>query len=160
MYSFPNFEPVHCSMSGSNFLFSPKAPEVFPVPLAFQGPCYSPKRSLCHLPFSWARFWSIEYGISDAKWLPRLDQQKMVQLLDFLGGTVDRNLPANAGDMGLIPSPRDPTSLALQLLSPRATGVEACQLRVQEPQLLSPIAATTEAHVPRVCAPQQEKALQ
>ena len=32
--------------------------------------------------------------------------------------------------------------------------------RLQEPQLLSPIAATTEAHVPRVCAPQQEKALQ
>ena len=51
-----------------------------------------------------------------------------IQLLDFLGSTVDRNLPANAGDVGLIPSPGDPTSLALQLLSPRATGVEACQL--------------------------------
>ena len=25
--------------------------------------------------------------------------------LDFLGGTVDKKLPANAGDMGLIPGP-------------------------------------------------------
>ena len=26
--------------------------------------------------------------------------------LDFPDGTVDKNLPADAGDMGLIPSPR------------------------------------------------------
>ena len=25
--------------------------------------------------------------------------------MDFLGGTVDRNLPENAGNMGLIPGP-------------------------------------------------------
>ncbi|KAJ8786159.1 hypothetical protein J1605_006515 [Eschrichtius robustus] len=32
--------------------------------------------------------------------------------------------------------------------------------RAREPQLLSPRAATTEAHTPRACAPQQEKPLQ
>ena len=31
--------------------------------------------------------------------------------MDLPGGTVARNLPANAGDMGSIPSPGDPTSL-------------------------------------------------
>ena len=34
------------------------------------------------------------------------------------------------------------------------TGSRACK-----PQLLSSHAATTEAHVPRACAPQQEKLL-
>ena len=28
---------------------------------------------------------------------------------DFPGGTVVKNLPANAGDMGSIPGPEDPT---------------------------------------------------
>ena len=32
--------------------------------------------------------------------------------------------------------------------------------RAHEPQLLSPCATTTEAHVPRACAPQQQKPLQ
>ena len=32
--------------------------------------------------------------------------------------------------------------------------------RAREPQLLSPCVATTEARVPRACAPQQEKPLQ
>ena len=66
-----------------------------------------------------------------------------------------KNPPANAGDTSLSPGPgrshmpwnnsaREP-----QLLSLRS--------RAHEPQLLSPHATTTEAHVPRSCAPQQEK---
>ena len=66
-----------------------------------------------------------------------------------------KNLPASAGDMGLIPGlgrphmPRSNKARAPQLLSLRS--------RASEPQLLNPRATTTEAHVPRVHAPQQEK---
>ena len=63
---------------------------------------------------------------------------------DFPGGTVDRNLPANAGDTGSIP------------------GLKFHKLRSNEalaPQLPSPQAAT-RAHAPRACALQQEKPLQ
>ena len=62
--------------------------------------------------------------------------------VDFPGGAVVKNLPANAGVTGSIPGPGRSHS-------------RAC-----EPQLLSPRATTTEAHVPRACAPQQEKPLQ
>ena len=31
---------------------------------------------------------------------------KTGSMWDLLGGSVDRNVPANAGDMGLIPGPR------------------------------------------------------
>ena len=47
---------------------------------------------------------------------------------------MEKNLPAKAGDMGSIPGLEDSTS-----------------------QLLSLHATMTEAHVPRVHAPQQEK---
>ena len=65
------------------------------------------------------------------------------------------NPPANAGDMGSSPGPGGSRMLwsdwahAPQLLSLRS---RAC-----EPQLLSPCAATTEAHAPRTHALQQEK---
>ena len=62
---------------------------------------------------------------------------------DFPGGAVVKNPPANAGDMGSIPSPG-------RSHMPRSN--EAC-----EPQLLSPHATTTEACTPRACAPQQER---
>ena len=54
--------------------------------------------------------------------------------MDFPGGTMGKNLPAKAGDMGSIPGLEDSTS-----------------------QLLNLSATTTEAHVPRAHAPQQEK---
>ena len=69
-----------------------------------------------------------------------------------------KSLPANAGDMGSSPGlgrshmPRSKEARAPQLLSLRS--------RAREPQLLSPRATATEAHVPRACAPQQEKPLQ
>ena len=74
---------------------------------------------------------------------------------DFPGGAVVKNPPANAGDTGSIPGPgrshmpRSNWVLAPQLLSLRSRG--------RKPQLLSPRAATTEAHVPRACIQQQEK---
>ena len=56
--------------------------------------------------------------------------------MDFPGGTVDENPPADAGDTGSIPGPG-------RFHKPHA------------PQLLSPCATTTED-----CAPQEEKPLQ
>ena len=61
----------------------------------------------------------------------------------FPGGAVVKNPPANAGDTGLSPGPG--RSHMTQSNSARA------------PQLLSPRATTTEAHVPRARAPQQKK---
>ena len=63
--------------------------------------------------------------------------------------------PANAGDMGSSPGPG-------RSHMPRSNKARAPQLlslcsRACEPQLLSPQATTTEAHVPRARAPQQEK---
>ena len=55
--------------------------------------------------------------------------------MDFPGGTVDKNLPANAGDTGLIPGPG----------------------RFHMPQQLSLCTTTPEARLPRACAQQQEK---
>ena len=78
--------------------------------------------------------------------------------LGFPGGTVVRNLPANAGDTGSSPGPgRSHMQWSywapeLQLLSLHS--------KAREPQLLSPRTATAEAHVPRARALQQEKSLQ
>ena len=74
---------------------------------------------------------------------------------EFPGGTVVKNLPVNAGDMGSIPGlgrchmPWNNKACAPQLLS-------LCS-RAHEPQLLSSCATTTEAHAPSASAPQQEK---
>ena len=74
---------------------------------------------------------------------------------DFPGGTVVKNPPANAGDMGSSPGPgrshmpQSNKACAPQLLSLRS--------RAREPQRLSLRATTTEARVPRARAPQQEK---
>ena len=75
--------------------------------------------------------------------------------LGFPGGAVSKNLPAGAGDTGLIPGPkrshvpRSSWALVPQLLNQRS---RACK-----PKLLSPRAATAEARSPRACGPQQEK---
>ena len=62
--------------------------------------------------------------------------------LDFPGGTVVKNLPANAGDMGSSPGPG------------RSYMLWSNSARV--PQVLSLHTTTTEAHVPRAHAPRQE----
>ena len=81
-----------------------------------------------------------------------------IELPDFPGDAVVTNPPANAGDTGSSPGlershmPRSNYACAPELLSLRS--------RAHEPQLLSPRATTTEAHVPRALALQQEKPLQ
>ena len=67
---------------------------------------------------------------------------KNAWILGFPGGSVVKNLPANAGDMGSSPG-------LGRAHMPQSN--KACA-----PQLLSPGATTTEAHVPRGCVPQQE----
>ena len=59
---------------------------------------------------------------------------------------MEKNLPANVGDMGSIPG-------LGRFHMTRSNEVRA-------PQLLSPGAATTEVPGPRACALQQEKKLQ
>ena len=59
---------------------------------------------------------------------------------DFPGGTVVKNPPANAGDMGSSPG-------SGRSHMPQSNKAHA-------PQLLSPCATATEAHVPRARAPQ------
>ena len=73
-----------------------------------------------------------------------LHERLIIQERDFPGGPVVRSLPANAGDMGLIPGlgrfhmPQSNKACAPQLLS-------LCS-RAQEPQLLYLCATTTDAH--------------
>ena len=81
--------------------------------------------------------------------------KKEYVLRDFPGGAVVKHPPANAGHTGSIPGPGGSHM-------PWNNWVHAPQLlslcsRAHEPQLLSARATTTEAHVPRAHAPQQEK---
>ena len=73
--------------------------------------------------------------------------------LDFSGGPMVRNLPANAGDSSSTPSREDPTCHRIAY----STTTEP-HSRVHKPQLLGLSAATTEAS--KAWAPQQEKPLQ
>ena len=79
-------------------------------------------------------------------------------LQDVPGGTGDKNPPANAGDMGLIPSPGRSHMLTEQL-SPCATTTEPEHPRTSKLQILSPCAVTTESRVPKAYAGQQEELL-
>ena len=76
--------------------------------------------------------------------------------LDFSGGTVDRNPPASAGDVGLMPGPGKPTRLGATM--PHATTTDlrarACELQLLRPALCSPSTATEEATTVRARAPQ------
>ena len=69
-----------------------------------------------------------------------------------------KNPPANAGDTGLSPGPG--SSHMPQSNEARVPQLLSLRSRAREPQLLSPWATTTEARVPRACAPQQEKPTQ
>ena len=74
----------------------------------------------------------------------------------FPGGTVDKNLPNNAGDMGLISD--SGRFHMLQSNEVRAPQLLSLCPGAQEPQLLSPRAATTEALGPRAYAPPTREA--
>ena len=58
-----------------------------------------------------------------------------------------RNLPANAGDIGSSPGPG--RSHMPRSNKARAPQLPSLRSRARQPQLLSPHATTTEAHVPR-----------
>ena len=91
---------------------------------------------------------------------------------DFPGGTLVKNPPANAGDMGSSPGPgrshmprsnkvHEPQLLSLHSIAREPQLLRPVRSRACMPQLLSLRAAPTETcHVPRACAPQREKPLQ
>ena len=66
------------------------------------------------------------------------------------GSSVVKNLPANIGDTGSIPGQEDPT--CWEAATPVFQSLAA--------ETTEHVATTTEAHVPRARAPQQEKPLQ
>ena len=67
--------------------------------------------------------------------------------MGFPGGSVVKNLPASAGDLGLIPNLR--RSHILQSIKVHAPQLLSPCSRAWKPQLLSPCAAS-----PEVCVPQ------
>ena len=76
--------------------------------------------------------------------------------MDFPGGAVVKNPPANTGDMGSSPGPG-------RSHMPWSNEARVSQLlslcsRAREPQLLSPCATTTAPLVPKASAPQQREA--
>ena len=75
----------------------------------------------------------------------------------FHGGSVVKNLPANAGDKSLIHGPRRAHTQQNNLFT---TTTEPVRYIAHELQQLSPRNTTTEAWAIRVCAPKQEKPLQ
>ena len=105
--------------------------------------------------------WSLHNIIAShlkRNWLLYLHSSLRIPGWGFPGGAVVKTPPANAGDTGSIPGPG-------RSHMPQSNWARVPQLlslcsRAHEPQLLSPRAATTEAHVPRAHAPQQEKPLQ
>ena len=84
------------------------------------------------LPQLWAQSW-LKHSIPQKLFLK-------AQAWGFPGGSVVKNLPANAGDTGLIPG----------------LGRSHLLRSNWEAQLLSLRATTTKANVPRACALQQE----
>ena len=102
------------------------------------------------------KVYSMEETIFDLSFEGRVDVKQAER--DFPGGAVVKNPPANAGDMGSSPGPgRSHMPWSNYAHAPQLLSVHS---RAREPQLLSPCATTTEAHVPRARAPQQAKPLQ
>ena len=75
--------------------------------------------------------------------------------MDLPGGAMDRNQPATAGDTGSVSGPgrfHKLWSSEVRIPQPLSLRSRAC-----ESQLLILNAATTDAHMPRASALQQEK---
>ena len=71
------------------------------------------------------------------------------------GGTVDKNPPANAGDVGsILGLGRSPMSWSNKVCAPQL--LSPC-FRAHKSKLLSPYATTAEAEVPKTYALQQGK---
>ena len=85
----------------------------------------------------WLQRKNIYLYASSLKLIVQGKQHHWDIVMGFPGGSVVKNLPANAGDTGSIPHPLKQLSHVPQLLS--------LYSRAQEQQLLSPCAATPEA---------------
>ena len=75
---------------------------------------------------------------------------------DFPGGPVVKNLPSNAGDVGLIPGRGTKIPHAMGQLNPHATTTEPACSRARAPQLESPGALEPVHHNYRAHTPQLE----
>ena len=73
---------------------------------------------------------------------------------------MDKNLPANAGGHGFDPCSGKIPHVAEQLKSNGPQLMSLPSTSTEAGMSQSPHAATTDAHVPRACAPQQEKSPQ
>ena len=154
----PSPSPRACSNSGplSQWCHPTISSSVFPF-----SPCllsFPASGKLTHL-FQWV---SSSYHVAKVLKLPFQHQSfQWIKLGRVSGGSVVKNLPASARDMGLIPGPgrsymlilEDPT--CLRATKPLCHSSWACALE-REPQL-SLCAAIVEAWAPKTCAPQQEK---
>ena len=81
--------------------------------------------------------------------------QKVFARSGFPGGAVVKNLQANAGDRGSSPGPgRSHMPWSNYARAPQLLSL--CS-RARKPQLLSPRATSIEARAPRARAPQQDK---
>ena len=89
-------------------------------------------------------------------WILGLSFLKNYEWGGFSGGPEVENLLA--GVTGSIPGPR--CSPVCQLNKPHGPQPLSRCSRACEPQFLSALSATPEAHGPAACAPQQEKPLQ
>ena len=82
----------------------------------------------------------------------------------FLGGSVVKNLPANAGDMSLIPDLRSMIKSRDQTQHEEIKSIchnyWACALEPGSYNYLAHWLQLLKATCPRACAPQQEKTLQ
>jgi len=68
---------------------------------------------------------------------------------DFPGGSVVKNPPCSAEDMGLIPGQRTKISYAAEKLSLHIATTEAQALWSHASQLLTPCSTTRESHMTR-----------
>ena len=76
---------------------------------------------------------------------------------DLPGGPVVKNLPYNAGDVGLIPGQGTKIPHAAGQLSPRATTTELTRCKLQSPRALEPMRHNYRAHAPwSLCATTRE----
>ena len=83
-------------------------------------------------------------------------EEVKLSLWDFSGGPVVKNLPSNAGDMGLIPGPgrshMSPDSLADV---PQQLSLSAIATETHMPKAHTPCSATRETTTVRILLPQQ-----
>ena len=119
-------------------------------------------QSIFHIPTVWyissRDLPGLTMGLCPNKPIISWKYLKLKMHWDFPGGTVVKNPPDNARDMGSSPGPgRSHMPLSNYAHVPQLLSLRSV---AREPQLLSLWTTTTEARVPRACALQKEKPLQ